>query len=1435
MKMKSMFVVAVAAIGCSAFAYTWTGGANDGGLWTTPRNWGVTSGYPQNASDPVIFNGSATVSLNTGGQTDIAYIKVTAGNVILTATEGSSLKINWPGYNNPNGITGDRGIMVMEGASLDLSAPLATITGRFDRQGTGKLTMRGINVNATGTANWYYFNGTNSFEGAASVTLPSNLSLVIGAGTPYDKSYLFIKDSTQISVGNFDFSAGGTTVPSTVTVQDGAESVVTASGKLILNCKTGLDTHCYTLKSGTLSASSMTIAAANNYRSPDYAPEHVHYVQEGGTSTFNTVACSLGSLALRGGVMNVPDLSGITVNSGCAFNLEGGTLALSGTALDTWDWSSAKFAISSGASVAIVGTSSLSIPRSCSTYDLGLEIGAGKTVSVSSGATVSAPRGSMSPWKVTLNDGSVLKLNESTARLCVPLDLTVNGSGKIQMYSSASGMTGGYRGAAVAHRLVVDGVEKVKGRYSASANSFLECGSAASITISSILVPTIWTGAGGDNLWSNAENWDNHTVPNGSTAIADVSRATSITLDQNVTLNALIAIPNGLTERKVTIEGDGTAITLHSSANYQCNLFVAKECELVLDVGLNRDSENQHGLYGGGRLSLKKGFPGCGSGVGMPPYLAVDGTMAIVGANASVNNGNGLYLSAFSYGPGSSRILIEEGTTFRAARLWMGAAHLGTLQEFRQTGGNVTLESFFMNCGGTEGDGRPVYYLDGGSLIVQNASSTWQMINLNRPLSSEANEQSAYKWDGRKRNPGGSFEMSGGTLSCGGFMGCYNQNFVRLYGGDVYLYGNSGAEFTYPSSIQITNRNDYTFYLGGVTIHPKGVDRAINSGNVWLTGKNGDVTFDISERQMTIAKGNSIGGPGGFVVTGSDASKTFFACGTYTNTGSVVVRGSAQVRFYDCTLNGPSKVLVESASAKVTFWSPVGQSSNPCTLSKPFDVISLAAKSCLSVGGAQTVTVKRLVVGGVDVPAGSYTGDDWFGGGTVVVTGSAPSSWLDGTVGDLSWMADGTTTTVDSATTLSSLTYDPATAGQTNALTGAALTFADGAVIHVERGDTLVIDNDVVLGGKVTKTGWGEVVFNGAVSGVATPTAESDGTDPRWLTVTEGGATFDGAVQGVRLVTCGSVSAVNPPVITLKENCTVSNYAMVLTAWSEGSTACRGETHQEGATVDYSTTIFNSLITDRSNWALTLPRGGGFGRYVLDSGTLTGSSYFHLSFLPNASVYGEFEFVQNGGTFILPKNFMFARRLNSVKCTYTLNGGRFEFSGYLGGVNDPSLNIINLNGGTYVANASDLIRRESVKLTMSGTNTFEVASGKTFAIADDTIGTSSVVKTGAGTLTLDGVIKLASLDVQSGVAKLTDTILPVLDGAADLSIAKTGATLNLDYDGEAAFKTLTIGRPRAAGVYSAAQGPNAVKRVLGGGGSLRILEGSDPGTFISIR
>jgi len=1406
MKMKSLLVVAAAVIGSSAFAYTWTGGANDGGLWTTPANWGVVSGYPQNADDPIIFNGSATVSLNTGAQTDIAYIKVTAGNVVLTSTEGSSLKINWPGYNNPSGKTGDRGITVEEGASLDIAVPLAEFSGRVDRLGTGKLTIRDITVSKQDAVSWYVFNGTNEFAGTAFVNQP-NADFTVGLGTPYDKSFVLIKDSARITAKLFSTSAGGEKVPDTKIIQDGAGTEVSVSGRLDLRNNSGNDGHCYTLKSGTLSAGELQISP-NHTTAANYSPEHLHYIQEGGTSTFSTVTLTRGSAALRGGVMNIPNLAAITTDGGCKLYLEGGVLALTSEELSAWDWSAPRFDYSPGASVAIAGTSSLSIPKSCSTYDLGLEIGAGKTVTVADGATITAPRCSTNVWKVTLNNGAVFKLASRTARVFVPLDLAVNGSGKVQMYNSASGYGGGARGTVVAHRLVVDGVEKAKGRYTAAASDFLEAGTAASVKgAASILVPTVWTGAGGNTLWSNPANWDNNTVPNGSTAIADVSRAETVTLDQDVALNALVAMPNGI-ERKVTITGSGK-ITLCSSANYQCNIFLPEGCELVLDANLTRDSGNVHGVYGGGKLTVKKTFPGCTSG--LVPYMAVDGTLAFAGTAANIANiptSNYAFLSLWSYEAGEGNVLFEDGTVFSAARLWNGANDYVQAYDFRQTGGTVTFDLFYLNNGNNTSTRPPCYYLEGGSLTV-NAP-----IRLGISLGTT---------DTRKRFPGGSFEMSGGTLDCQGFYCGRNQNYVTLYGGTVYLKGNCTA--TAETATQ-TNRNDYTYYLGGVTIRPTGNYRTFDGvGNIYFTGRNGDTVFDMTDYIVAVM-GGTIAGPGGFVMSGPNG-KTATLKGTYTNTGTIRVTGGVRVDVQTATLNGPTKLVVDHPQSLLDIYSASGGTA--CKILKSPDVIVLAAESCLALSG-QSITVKRFVVGNAEYAAGTYS----ICGGTVTVA-SHPDSWLNGTEGDLSYKANGATTTVDEATVLSSLKYVPLAADETNALAGATLTFADGANIHVEKGDTLVIDNDVVFAGKITKTGWGEVVFNGAVTSAVTPAADADNY---WLTVTEGGATFDGAVTGVRLMTCGAIDANETPVITLKENCTVSNYGIVLTAWNEANVACCGETHQKGATVDYSTTIFDDLINNKSNWALTQPRGGGHGRYVLDSGELRGHNNFHVSFVfASGNAYlGSFEFVQNGGTFIEPKNFMFSRVTSGVKFTYTLNGGRFELGGYLAGYTDPTLNVLNLNGGTYVANGSDAIKRETFTLTTSGAVTFEVASGKSLTLANDGTDAVSIGKTGAGALVLDGFIGLGGLDVQDGSVTICDKIPQLLDGTADLSIARTGAMLNLDYDGQATFKTLTVGEhSRAVGVYSATQGSNVVRSRLAGSGTLLILEGDDPGTIISIR
>ena len=102
MKKVSCLLLFALAFACAAFAdtvYTWTGTAGDG-KWSTPNNWDKGSGYPSAADHIAQFGKSATVTVDTGAQLTIGYIKVTSGNVTVNGTAGSYLTLRsttrWP-------------------------------------------------------------------------------------------------------------------------------------------------------------------------------------------------------------------------------------------------------------------------------------------------------------------------------------------------------------------------------------------------------------------------------------------------------------------------------------------------------------------------------------------------------------------------------------------------------------------------------------------------------------------------------------------------------------------------------------------------------------------------------------------------------------------------------------------------------------------------------------------------------------------------------------------------------------------------------------------------------------------------------------------------------------------------------------------------------------------------------------------------------------------------------------------------------------------------------------------------------------------------------------------------------------------------------------------------------------------------------------------
>ena len=120
MKKVSCLLLFALAFACAAFAdtvYTWPGTAGDG-KWSTPNNWDKGSGYPSAADHIAQFSKSATVTVDTGAQLTIGYIKVTSGNVTVNGTEGSYLTLD-----HAVGV-GTDGFVVQPGGTLTMNVPM---------------------------------------------------------------------------------------------------------------------------------------------------------------------------------------------------------------------------------------------------------------------------------------------------------------------------------------------------------------------------------------------------------------------------------------------------------------------------------------------------------------------------------------------------------------------------------------------------------------------------------------------------------------------------------------------------------------------------------------------------------------------------------------------------------------------------------------------------------------------------------------------------------------------------------------------------------------------------------------------------------------------------------------------------------------------------------------------------------------------------------------------------------------------------------------------------------------------------------------------------------------------------------------------------------------------------------------------------------------
>lgn len=1410
----AIFVLTVLCLAFAARAtdYTWTGGGGDG-RWTNVSNWGG-GGYPSSASDIARFRTAATVTIDTGAALTVGVIFLyeNAGEVVLNGTDGTTL--------NPvkGAAVNGNGFVVLKGGRLVVNVPVAA-AARVDKWNAGEVVFRaGFTNTARGDNAILVDNGRFVVDGTSAVTLP-NGNVGLGNYTDGTDATMELRASARLTAGALK-SAINQNANTAVGhfVQDGDETAVTLSGNIELAISANHTTpSTYELKAGTLDCKNVWLGTG--------AGSPARFIQCGGTARVHNIFAqkNVASVELSGGRLYLDYGIGSREATSFAVNFSGGTLAtstdrsveFSPTALNlsgtpTFEISAnhtnalpAATTFAAGTAFTKTGTGTLSVVTDL-TVDGSLTV-AGGTVFVNGkdadgGIELRAPTGDHSAWPVSVKSGGVLHLNTVNSRLTRPLALALETGAKVK-FSSTNPYN---RSALVAHSLTVNGTEKPKGRYTNAATSL---GSLLEgLGPASIVVPYVWTGAGDGTSWTDAANWEGDAVPpSADTTCVDLSRAggRTIMLDDERRLTCLVFNPQGLA-RTLTITGAGSLRVV--CPDYYAAMIVGPGRELTLDVDVTKTNyATKPAIIGGGRIVVKKSFPGCGASTSSA--WSLDGELEFAGTLTLNTTEHYKQFGLYTHeAEGHSRVVFGAGCTIASSDVcWRFLPSIGLFylcDEMVQDGAVITMTDIFMTRHNTF-DRKPfTYTLESGTLTLSSGVS----------LGCCFTDESQKEADKRNKNyaeryPGGDFVMNGGTLTLNAFTTQRYRNYFYLNGGDVYLKNGFATAFNaYALKAAVTNA--FPVQLGGVRLHATG--NWSSALELYLTGKDGTTEFDTAGYNANVNQ--CLSGPGGFLKSGAG---TLYLNQTNSFTGPVTIAAGSVVFGANAVIDGPQDFTVRAGTLSF-------QTAPETALGS----ISVPSADALVVSAAASgLTVKRLVVGGVPKPAGTVA----VNGGMVTVAGnggasvwqganggawSAAANWTgdvpDGEAaavdfGDAVLAADATIA-LDADVTLKTLAYSHGTDGATLRLTGAkTLTLADGGAITVPAGNTLILDANLYLGGEVRKLGEGRLVLNGAVS-------SPGDKDAYWLIGNAGDIDVNGAVSACRLRMEDNARTTSPT-LTLGAGAAVAGTVALNAGWAGG----RGAVVQNGGTVDMTTPAAG--FAGQSLWSLA-HGASATATYTLNDGALT--LFRNARFAEDGA---RATVVQNGGTLSVGTLSVYA----AWPAAYTLNDGTVAIATAWAG-DTAHAGAVTLNGGTVRSAADEAIFRETIDITLGGDVTFEqTAAGVAVTLASDITGAGTIRQAGPGTLTLaGGNFFLGALAVDGGTLRLAS---PVREETT-LALNASGK-VDVACD-EVVVCTLTVGgSPRGAGVYSASG--NSLSGRVTGAGTLIVLEGADPGTVLIFR
>jgi fibronectin-binding autotransporter adhesin len=1490
-RIKWTSVAVVGLVMTTGFAvaaeYTWISGGADTN-WTTPENWQGGTGFPGASGDIATLSAADTVNLNTNGVLSagrLQFSSSTPKTVTVIGEAGAGLTFSGivaPGTGINVGGHADNLLVV---------APDVVNPDRIDKMGAGSLELTG-SVTCSLLSGGYSLvlgQGKTILSGSSVLTAANS---IVGVGNAGYVAELRLTNSAALNAKTLQLGVSANPSTEGHLWQDSDDCSATVDQVIIGNLNAGRMNAFYHLRKGTLTATGITVgfATAGSFEQSggrstiaSLTVKEGSFEQSDGASIVSSLAVKGASFEQSGGTSDISAFAIGTTNIVASVMLSGGRMLLNGDLTTPWiadkqafDFSGGTLQVTNSRSVYIPvrvsGTPTFDTPSGgltlraslsgdadiVKTGSAGLGFQAGMSAAFSGSLTISngyfgvgsnmeleSYDHSTEPLAVKICNGAVFRLVDITSIVTVPLALDIDAGGTID-FANPAGVYN--RGLMVAHSIVTNGVSLPPGRYT-TADGFIT----GVNTACSVVIPIVWTGAGDGVSWSDAANWAGGVVPNGTAAVADLSNAQQpVQIDSAVTLTALVYNPQGV-KRSLTLTGSGSVTISIPGLIHPC-MFVGPGRSLTFDVDLDNTPDNStFGIVGNGEIIIKKGYPeheSYGAAVSLYGKLVFAGPLTLnklIGLWRHEKNGNG-------------SVILTNGCQLTCMRLMNNPGGFYPMNQVYHDGGNVTCGDVFF----TRHNGDPAapfaYYMRSGTLTTENGNGICLGVFYSSSMT---------------RYSGGSFVMSGGTVTTPRLARGQPGTLFDLHGGDLFL-GSGGIVMASPATPEGTE-------LGGVAIHATANWSSLLP--IELTGVDGTTLIDTAGHTVNLS--GALSGVGGLNKSGAGTLNILGATNTFT--GPLVVSGGTLACGAASVFDGVSEIIVTNGT--LNFGGSILNS----------DItLRVAGTGTLILSAGNTLEVDRLYLNGSLRPAGTYV----FGAGTVTVVPTTEIIWTGAAADGALWstmnnwsntvaIPDGADVTlhfgysqlaaddqivldVTPGVTLTNLTYDQGLPGSVLTITCPevttnTLTFSGNAEICVGEGQTLILDTDVYLSGHLDKTGAGTLILRRHTSSGSTYGSVT-------LFVKEGQMTGQGEISNLRVQPSAASLLIDPPEFILEgPDAVLHNAAIPLPGYlDEGSD--RGVFRQTGGTVDL--TVLPGAFAAADVGFMIAGGGGTRGVYELEGGELI-TCPTEPAYISGNSADGTFN--QSGGTATFYQ-LSLTRPWPTTGGNGVMNfsGGRLCLSGTVKKGYSPG--FVNLSGGQVESLTDGPVFEADVPVALatgvSGDVSFSQAQvSYTSTLIGTLSGSGGLVQAGPGTLTLDGNNAFSGALGITGGTLLINTELPdvtelyadgghleLLAGApalTNLAVQAAGATIRivseatpfgenltlnlaqgivteLDFAGIVEVDRLVLaGTAKTPGLYGGTESaaPDKPSSVyFTGAGTLRVLNGPAPsGTLILVR